>query len=66
MCGTIEPAITVSRILRAGYVFEFEGKSNAFDTIFDNPFSRNCHAFPNTRCDEEQMMRAACQPMPGA
>jgi hypothetical protein len=53
----IEAALTISRILHAGYVFEFEGARIAFDTIFENPFSRNCHAFPDVRFDEEQIRR---------
>ena len=44
-------SLTISRILHAGYVFECAGKRIAFDTIFDNPFSRNCHAFPDVRFD---------------
>jgi L-ascorbate metabolism protein UlaG (beta-lactamase superfamily) len=53
----IVPALTISRILHAGYVFECEGTRVAFDTIFENPFSRNCHAFPDVRFDEEQIRR---------
>ena len=45
-------ALTISRILHAGYVFECEGTRIAFDTVFENPFSRNCHAFPDVRFDE--------------
>jgi hypothetical protein len=44
-------ALTVSRILHAGYVFDCDGTRIAFDTIFENPFSRNCHAFPGVRFD---------------
>ena len=51
------PSITISRILHAGYVFECEGTRIAFDTIFENPFSRNCHAFPAMRFDEEAIRR---------
>jgi hypothetical protein len=51
------PALTISRILHAGYVFECEGTRIAFDTIFENPFSRNCHAFPSVRFDEAQIRR---------
>jgi hypothetical protein len=47
--------LTVSRILHAGYVFECEGSRIAFDTIFENPFSRNCHAFPDVRFDREKI-----------
>jgi hypothetical protein len=51
------PALTISRILHAGYVFECAGTRIAFDTIFENPFSRNCHAFPDVRFDREQIRR---------
>ncbi|WP_374034287.1 MBL fold metallo-hydrolase [Bdellovibrio bacteriovorus] len=47
--------VKVSRILHAGYVFECEGTRVAFDTIFENPFSRNCHAFPEVEFDQEQI-----------
>jgi hypothetical protein len=50
-------ALTISRILHAGYVFECEGAQIAFDPIFENPFSRNCHAFPAVRFDHEQIRR---------
>ena len=48
-------SLRISRILHAGYVFECEGTQIAFDTIFENPFSRNCHAFPDVRFDTEQI-----------
>lgn len=51
------PAIVISRILHAGYLFECEGTRIAFDTIFENPFSRNCHAFPQMRFDTEAIRR---------
>jgi hypothetical protein len=47
----------ISRILHAGYVFECEGAQIAFDTIFENPFSRNCHAFPPVRFDHDKIRR---------
>ncbi|WP_440964400.1 MBL fold metallo-hydrolase [Massilia sp. GER05] len=50
-------ALTVSRILHAGYVFACEGTRIAFDTIFENPFSRNCHAFPDVRFDAALIRR---------
>jgi hypothetical protein len=50
-------ALTISRILHAGYVFECDGIRIAFDTIFENPFSRNCHAFPEVSFDHEQIRR---------
>ncbi len=49
--------LRISRILHAGYVFECEGTRIAFDTIFENPFSRNCHAFPDVRFDEVMIRR---------
>ena len=45
----------ISRILHAGYVFECEGSRIAFDTIFENPFSRNCHAFPQVAFDRDKI-----------
>lgn len=45
----------ISRILHAGYVFNCEGTTIAFDTIFENPFSRNCHAFPPVRFAHEKI-----------
>ena len=50
-------ALTVSRILHAGYVFACEDTRIAFDTIFENPFSRNCHAFPDVRFDAALIRR---------
>ncbi|RZA35580.1 MAG: MBL fold metallo-hydrolase [Lysobacteraceae bacterium] len=47
-----QTGLTISRILHAGYVFACEDTRIAFDTIFENPFSRNCHAFPAVRFDE--------------
>lgn len=49
--------LTISRILHAGYVFECGDTRIAFDTIFENPFSRNCHAFPDVRFDLAQIRR---------
>ncbi len=48
-------SLTISRILHAGYLFECGGTRIAFDPIFENPFSRNCHAFPEVRFDLEQV-----------
>ncbi|MDL2357568.1 MAG: MBL fold metallo-hydrolase, partial [Pseudomonadota bacterium] len=47
--------LTISRILHAGYVFECDDTRIAFDPIFENPFSRNCHAFPDVRFDHQQI-----------
>lgn len=52
-------SLTISRILHAGYVFECEGTLIAFDPIFENPFSRNCHAFPDVRFDHAQIRSLA-------
>ncbi|NML60178.1 MBL fold metallo-hydrolase [Massilia sp. RP-1-19] len=48
-------SLRISRILHAGYVFECDGTRIAFDPIFENPFSKNCHAFPDVRFDHEQI-----------
>lgn len=48
-------SLNISRILHAGYVFECDEIQIAFDPIFENPFSRNCHAFPDVRFDFEQI-----------
>ena len=47
----------ISRILHAGYLFECDAVRIAFDTIFENPFSRNCHACPRVRYDVEAIRR---------
>lgn len=48
-------SLKISRILHAGYVFECESTQILFDPIFENPFSRNCFAFPNVKFDIEQI-----------
>ncbi|MBC7455257.1 MAG: MBL fold metallo-hydrolase [Massilia sp.] len=48
-------ALKISRILHAGYVFECDTTLIAFDPIFENPFSRNCHAFPDVRFEHAQI-----------
>lgn len=48
-------ALTISRILHAGYVFACGETRIAFDPIFENPFSRNCHAFPDVRFDQARI-----------
>jgi hypothetical protein len=52
-------ALKISRILHAGYVFECDGTLIAFDPIFENPFSRNCHAFPDVGFDHAQIRNLA-------
>lgn len=47
--------LKISRILHAGYVFECNDTLIAFDPIFENPFSRNCYAFPDVRFDRHQI-----------
>jgi len=51
--------LKISRILHAGYVFECAGRRIVFDPIFENPFSRNCHAFPSVRFDLAQIRTLA-------
>lgn len=41
----------ISRILHAGYIFEYDQTRVLFDPIFENPFSRNCYAFPDVEFD---------------
>ena len=48
-------SLKISRILHAGYVFECDATLIAFDPIFENPFSRNCHAFPDVAFDHDQI-----------
>lgn len=50
-------SLTISRILHAGYVFACGDTRIAFDTIFENPFSHNCHAFPDVVFDVDQIRR---------
>ncbi|WP_373991070.1 MBL fold metallo-hydrolase [Duganella sp. BuS-21] len=45
----------ISRILHAGYVFDSGGTRIMFDPVFENPFSRNCHAFPDVRFELAQV-----------
>jgi hypothetical protein len=52
---TLSMPLQLSRILHAGYLFECEGTQIAFDTVFENPFSRNCHAFPAVRFEHEKI-----------
>lgn len=45
----------VSRILHAGYFFESGQTQIIFDPIFENPFSRNCYAYPDVQFDYAQI-----------
>ena len=47
--------LTISRILHAGYLFGCERTTIVFDPIFENPFSRNCHAFPSVRFERDRI-----------
>jgi len=47
--------LQISRILHAGYIFESLGTRIAFDPIFENPFSRNCYAFPEVIFDPSKI-----------
>ncbi len=53
----MKEALKVSRILHAGYVFEHENVKLLFDPIFENPFSQNCHAFPQVRFDQVEIRK---------
>lgn len=44
-------SLRIARVLHAGYVFELAGTRVLFDPLFETPFSRNCHAFPDVRFD---------------
>ncbi|KYG70639.1 hypothetical protein AZI85_01505 [Bdellovibrio bacteriovorus] len=48
-------SLKISRILHAGYIFETGAAKIAFDPIFENPFSRNCHAFPSVQFDLKEI-----------
>lgn len=50
-------SLTVSRILHAGYIFESEGFQIAFDPLFENPFSRNCFAFPPVQFKMDEIQK---------
>jgi len=52
-------ALNISRILHAGYYFEYENTRIVFDPIFENPFSRNCFAFPSVAFDTDQIQKLA-------
>jgi len=45
----------ISRILHAGYAIESGGTQILFDPVFENPFSRNCHAYPDVRFELAQV-----------
>lgn len=47
--------VTISRILHAGYEFKTDKAQIFFDPIFENPFSRNCYAFPEIQFDLDQI-----------
>lgn len=48
-------SLKIARILHAGYIFECDQTVIAFDPIFENPFSRNCQAFPSVSFDQESI-----------
>jgi hypothetical protein len=50
-------SLQVSRILHAGYVFQNNQTMIAFDPLFENPFSRNCYAFPDVQFDREAIQK---------
>lgn len=48
-------SVTISRVLHAGYEFKTAQARIFFDPVFENPFSRNCYAFPNIQFDLEKI-----------
>lgn len=50
-------SLKISRILHAGYIFETGAAKIAFDPIFENPFSRNCHAYPSIEFDLKEVSK---------
>ena len=46
-------ALKISRILHAGYLIETELAQILIDPIFENPFSRNCYAYPSVEFDPD-------------
>lgn len=49
--------LKISRILHAGYVFQTENTTIAFDPLFENPFSVNCFAYPAVQFDYEKISK---------
>lgn len=47
----------ITRVLHAGYIFEEGSSKIIFDPIFENPFSVNCHAYPNVEFDLEKIQQ---------
>lgn len=47
--------LEIGRILHAGYSFKTKETHILFDPIFENPFSRNCYAFPEVAFDVERV-----------
>lgn len=50
-------SIKISRILHAGYLIETEQAQILIDPIFENPFSRNCHAYPNVEFNTKEIQQ---------
>ena len=48
-------SLKISRILHAGYFFEYQDTRILFDPILENPFSVNCFAFPAVEFDSAQI-----------
>lgn len=51
----IHVQLQVSRILHAGYIFEYGKCRIAFDPLFESPFSYNCYAYPPVTFDYERI-----------
>lgn len=48
-------SLRISRILHAGYIFEYGNSRIAFDPLFESPFSYNCYAYPSVAFDYEKI-----------
>jgi len=53
----IKKGLKISRILHAGYIFEYARTQIAFDPIFESPFSSNCFAYPSIEFNHDQIRK---------
>jgi len=47
--------LKISRVLHAGYIFEYNESTILFDPLFETPFSRNCYPYPSVRFDIDKI-----------
>jgi hypothetical protein len=53
----MDSELSISRILHAGYLFECKGTKILMDPIFENPFSRNCYAYPSVEFNLDEIKK---------